>query len=375
MDERQLHLVAFNVPFPADYGGVMDIFHKIRSLARLGVQTHLHAFTYGRGPSRLLERICASVSYYPRERSWLRGLSTEPFIVRSRRVPALLKNLAAKPLPILFEGQHCTSFLGHPALDGQRQVVRSHNVEHRYYRELAQSGADLPRRFYYQIESLRLRAHEEHLAKADALAAISRKDADYFRARLPQTRVEHVSAFHPDDKVASPLGKGSYALYHGNLEVEENIRAVEFLIAEVIPEVPWPFFIAGKGPSLALRRKAEHLPQVKWVPNPTEEQMERLVSQAHVHVLPTFQDTGVKLKLLHALHKGRHCVANPPMVEGTGLEGACALAQSGPEFVQRVVELFDRGFDSESLQRRELLLRPFANSLNAKLLADLVFEA
>ena len=30
---NKLHIVCFDVPFPATYGGVMDVFYKIRSLS------------------------------------------------------------------------------------------------------------------------------------------------------------------------------------------------------------------------------------------------------------------------------------------------------------------------------------------------------
>ncbi len=30
MSDKHLHVIAFNVPYPADYGGVIDIFYKIK---------------------------------------------------------------------------------------------------------------------------------------------------------------------------------------------------------------------------------------------------------------------------------------------------------------------------------------------------------
>ena len=28
-----LHIVSFNVPLPADYGGIIDVFYRLKSLA------------------------------------------------------------------------------------------------------------------------------------------------------------------------------------------------------------------------------------------------------------------------------------------------------------------------------------------------------
>ncbi|HAK10648.1 MAG TPA: mannosyltransferase, partial [Chitinophagaceae bacterium] len=46
--EKHLHIIALNVPFPVDYGGVVDLFWKLPSLQAQGVNIHLHCFDYGR---------------------------------------------------------------------------------------------------------------------------------------------------------------------------------------------------------------------------------------------------------------------------------------------------------------------------------------
>ena len=40
-----LHIVSFNVPWPANYGGVMDVFYRLRALSRAGLRIHLHCYT------------------------------------------------------------------------------------------------------------------------------------------------------------------------------------------------------------------------------------------------------------------------------------------------------------------------------------------
>ena len=46
MSAPRIHIIAFDLPFPPDYGGATDIFHKIRSLHDLGVEITLHVFLY-----------------------------------------------------------------------------------------------------------------------------------------------------------------------------------------------------------------------------------------------------------------------------------------------------------------------------------------
>lgn len=136
MPKYRLHVVSFDVPFPPSYGGVIDVFYKLKALHEAGVQITLHCFQYGRERATELEKYCAEVNYYSRKTSLLQLLSSEPFIVNSRKSDSLLKALAATDDPILFEGLHCCAYLAHPLLAKKKKIVRTHNIEHDYYRAL-----------------------------------------------------------------------------------------------------------------------------------------------------------------------------------------------------------------------------------------------
>ena len=84
MSENHLHIIAFDVPYPANYGGVIDVFYRVKALTEAGVKVHLHCFEYGRGEQEILKR-CHEVKYYKRDTSFARQLSLTPYIVNSRR--------------------------------------------------------------------------------------------------------------------------------------------------------------------------------------------------------------------------------------------------------------------------------------------------
>ena len=127
MINKQLHIISFDVPLPADYGGVIDVFNKIRHLHRLGIEIILHCFTYGRKENKELNDFCKEVYYYPRSTAILKTLSHEPYIVTTRKNTDLLQRLLADHHPILFEGLHTTHLLSHPLLKDRVKVVRAHN--------------------------------------------------------------------------------------------------------------------------------------------------------------------------------------------------------------------------------------------------------
>lgn len=103
MSDNHLHIVSFDVPYPANYGGVIDVFYKVKALSERGVKVHLHCFEYGRQPAECLEDICYSVNYYKRKTNASLLLRQQPYIVCSRHSDALLENLKKDNHNILLE--------------------------------------------------------------------------------------------------------------------------------------------------------------------------------------------------------------------------------------------------------------------------------
>lgn len=365
MDHKHLHIVSFDVPFPPSYGGVIDVYYKIKALHELGVKVHLHCFRYGREKAAALEAICESVTYYDRCLSKRLLFVREPYIIASRRSEELLKRLSADAHPVLFEGLHCCAYLTAPELSKKKKFVRTHNIEHDYYRSLAHVERSFFRRWYFRREARKLERFEKNLAKADRIFAISPADAAALGKRY--NNVEHVMAFHPYEKVSIAEGKGRFALYHGNLEVGENNQAALFLVNEVFNGLNIPLVIAGNKPSAELIRAAEAQKNVTLKANIPTEEIDRLIAEAQVNVLPTFQATGIKLKLLAALFRGRHCLVNTPMVANTGLEQLCVVAETAPSMKARLAELFEKEFTAaDILPREQVLAERFSNRRNAE---------
>lgn len=132
------------MPCPADYGGAIEEFYKIKALHQLGVKIHLHCFLYGdRKKRNELDKYCEKVYYYKRERSIKDIFSNLPFIVKSRMKDDLLANLLSNDYPILFDATHTTGFLSHPKLKDRKKIVRLHNIEWIYYRILLSQAVSL----------------------------------------------------------------------------------------------------------------------------------------------------------------------------------------------------------------------------------------
>jgi len=130
LPNKHLHIISFDVPYPPNYGGVIDVFYKIKSLNELGIKVHLHCFEYGRAEARVLESICEKVHYYKRSMQKRYLFNPLPFVVVSRTSEKLSQNLLRDKHPILFEGLHCCFLLNDNRLNDRLKIARSHNIEH-----------------------------------------------------------------------------------------------------------------------------------------------------------------------------------------------------------------------------------------------------
>jgi hypothetical protein len=363
-------VVSFINPYPPDYGGVMDVYYKIRALHDAGVSVILHIFQYNRPPSPELLEICEEVHYYPRNTGWKSHVSILPFIVKSRESDKLLENLCKDEHPVLFEGLHTCFYLSHPALRQKMKLVRMHNIEHQYYRKLSKSALNLRTRIYFIVESIKLKRFEIILKSANIILAISISDYSYFRSKFGKAQL--VGAFHPNQMISSQMGKGKFILMHGNLSVEENAFAILHCVRNILNHIDFPVIIAGKDPSGILKREISRHKNVVLVENPVETEMNRLQHEAHIHLCYTFQASGLKLKLLNSLFKGRFVVANPLMTEGSGLYDLTITASGDRELIHEINRLISLSFDMEEILRRGAFLEEYTNRKNAAKITGLL---
>lgn len=371
MSEIDLHIVSFNVPFPANYGGVIDVFYKLKKLHEAGLRIHLHCYQYGRAESLELEKFTSKVSYYPRLCGFQYQLSFLPYIVKTRQSNDLINNLLKDNVPILFEGLHSCAFLSDYRLKNRLKIVRAHNVEHDYYFELGKRTTSWVKKLYFRVEAWKLKRFEKILKHADMILAISEKDAAYFSKKYP---TQLVMPFHANNGVFSQLGKGDYVLYHGNLMVPENYNIALWIIKNIFTDIDVPLIIAGNNPNQTLYEAAKTAKNVTLISNPSDEEMRQLISNAQLHLLFTEQATGLKLKLLYALSQGRFCICNSFMLAGSGIEKSVRKVEMDhvSEVIKEINLCFDRSFSAEDLAIREEEMKLFDNERGAKLILKLL---
>ena len=377
MNRKTLHIVAFDVPYPANYGGVIDVYHKIRCLKNEGIDVLLHCFEYGRGEQNALLEVAKEVYYYQRPTGFLYQFSWLPFIVKTRISKDLMQRLKEDDHPILMEGLHTTGILLNPEFKDRMTVYRESNIEHTYYLGLAKSEKHFLKKCYFMLESIRLKYYEKIISRAKIMLIVSEWETDYFNRKYPQNEVYYLPSFHEYDEINAhefKVDSEKFVLFHGNLSVKENEMALHYFLDHGVMDLPFRFVVAGLNPSIELKEKITRFKHVELISNPSSQMMDTLVREAHVHLLYTHQATGLKLKLLNVAFAGKFILANESMLVGTGqINQLVTVANAADDFKQHLQELMAQEFTVQNFQIKKEVLTVFENKGKTKKLIQLIF--
>lgn len=373
---KAINIISFDVPFPANYGGVIDVYYKLVWLKNAGVKVHLHCFTYGREASKELEALCEKVYYYPRKTGTVSFFSFLPYNVKSRQSVELEKNLLSNDFPILFEVLHTCYLLNDARFKDRKKIYRHSNIEHDYYLQLSKSERNASKRFYLRTEANKLKRFEKIVNYADIILAVNENDAAYFNLNYPKVKTVYLPSFHPNQEVNIKSGIGDYILYNGNLSISENYESAQWLIENVFSRILQKVIIAGLNPPAFLKKSIEGYAHIQLIENPSAEKMEELIENAQIHCLHTFQATGLKLKLLNVLFTGRFVICNPKMIVGTHIIGgdkSGIYVSNLPErYIELINNLMEMDVKPEIIEERKKSLEIYFNQVNIKKLLEVI---
>lgn len=372
-----LHIIAFDVPSPPNYGGIVDVFYKLKSLHEAGVKIIYHCFYYRRHnqPTKDLDQYCEKIYYYKRYKQPLKLIFSQlPYNVSSRNNDELLQNLLKDNYPIFFDGLQTCFFLNHPELKNRKKYVRANNIEHAYYFGLAKVERKYLKRHYLNREARRLERFEKNLQGVDGIFAVAKMDQEHFSK---YAKTYHVPPFFKTDIGRYDVNKGGvtgpYILFQGNLAVRENEQAAKFILNEVAPLIKHKIIIAGKSPSNWLKNEVSVTENAKIIASPPIVQMDALIQHAHINLLITFQQTGIKLKLLHALESGKHIIINSLMDDAGIFAEICHVKDKAEDIAKKINELMKVEFTEEEFKKRhEVFSKYFDNKKNAEKIIEVI---
>ena len=370
--EKHLHIISPKVPYPPESTQAADIFYKIKALNMLGVKIHLHCPDDHPKSIPELEKYVTYIYTYNSSYGILNKHKT--FFNDSPPVnyKQLIKNLTNDQHPILFEGVQKIFLLKSKKIREHYTIVRPHFDEVNSFYPAKKLKKELFKRLYNRAFKNYKKNPERLLTYANTITCISPSDYEHYKKTFRNVRL--IPAFHPYVKPNSMPGKGRYILYYGNLTIPDNIKVAEFLLDQVFPYINVPVLIAGKAPTTSIKNKAAKYKHILLKANPSNTLMQDLVANAQITVIPTFVNTGIKIRLLEVLFRGRHCIVNSRMVKNTGLEGLCTIKNYPAGIIKAITLLFKVPFNTTiKAKRRRIILKHYYSPLkNAEKIADIL---
>ncbi|SCY02403.1 hypothetical protein SAMN02927903_00555 [Flavobacterium caeni] len=372
MPSQPLHIVSFDNPYPPVYGGVIDVFFKLKALHAIGFEIYLHCFVDQLPVDTTeLEKYTTRLYWYPRSKNVLKLLASTPFSVGSRYHESIVGNIASVDAPVLFEGLQPTFVLRKHALAGQKKFLRLMNIESDYYGGLSGSERNLIKKVLYGFESRKYVRYQKTMADFENVFTLSVHETDYVAQRYGNA--VYVPVFHGNTRVASLSEFGDYAFYNGDLRLADNQRAALFLIDvfRALPDIK--LVIASDHGKRLIERAIGDASNIEHTTIRDAKHFDELMAGAHVCVMLSFQQSGTKLKAVNALYKSRHCLINANMIDDPGVRGLCTMASTKSEFIGAVKRLSEVPYrDSEN--RQKVLDAVLNDQKNAQKLAEMIVK-
>ena len=369
------HIIAFDVPYPPNYGGIVDVYYKLKTLHQIGAKIIYHCFYYEghNQPIDLLAEYCQEINYYPRKKKLSKFITSQlPYVVSSRDNAALLNRLLKDDLPILFDGIQTCYFLNHPKIEQRKRIFRANNIEHAYYEGLAKWETNWLKKQYLKLEAKRLKKFEKNLTGVDAILSVAKMDVPHFSQ---YAKTYHIPPFFNSENKGKIVAENAIkqVLFQGNLAVKENEHAAFFIIQKIAPLTTNKIVIAGKTPSAQLIEKATTATNVELINTPSIENMDALIKNSRVNLLLTFQQTGIKLKLLHALESGQHIIINDKMDDSGIFAALCHVENEPQKIANKIDQLMEIPFTSTAKNKRDIdFAAYFGNESNAKRIIEII---
>lgn len=370
MQTKPLHIISFDNPFPPNYGGVIDVFYKMKSLHQLGFEIYLHCFYDDRSEvSAELKAITKAVFLYKKNRNPLFLFSSIPLSVTSRFHKDLIQNINAVEAPILFEGLQTTMILNKIKLEHRKLFLRLHNLESNFYAGMSKNETGFLKKMLYYLESKKYVTYQNKIAEFDCVFALSKQEFDYVKTKTE--KVSYIPVFHGNEAFNSLSEYGNYAFYHGDLRLPDNKKAASFLI-RLFQKIPdYKLIIASSNGKKIVEKQSQNDTNIEFISIESEAHLTSLLANAHINVMLSFQQAGTKLKIVNSLFRSRFCLINDNMVDDNRIISLCEVANTEKEFVEKINRLKRQPF-TQNEERKKVLLEVYNDLENAKKLDQII---
>ena len=198
-------------------------------------------------------------------------------------------------------------------------VLRAHNVEHLIWDRIAKKTKFPPKRWYLNHLVRTLKKYEmDVINKVDGIAAITYRDATFFRGETAVPVIDIPFGVNPDEFKPAYEVKDNPTLYHiGSMNWMPNEEGIRWFLNNVWDKVAkrnpdLQLNLAGRNmPKWLLRLKKKNVNIVGEVPDAKE-----FVKNNDIAVVPLLSGSGIRIKIIESMAMGKTVVTTMVGAEG-----------------------------------------------------------
>jgi len=198
-------------------------------------------------------------------------------------------------------------------------VLRAHNVEHKIWERIAKETRFFVKRWYINHLAKTLKEYELNaLETVDGIAAITRKDAAFFRKYCSKPIIDIPYGVYPEEFTPKSEIEGKPKFYHiGSMNWMPNEEGIRWFIDEVLPKtvekVPdFVYHLAGRSmPDWLTTMKNPNVDVVGEVPD-----AKAFVADHDVAIVPLLSGSGIRIKIIESMAMGKTVITTRVGAEG-----------------------------------------------------------
>ena len=198
-------------------------------------------------------------------------------------------------------------------------VLRAHNVEHLIWDRIAKKTKFLPKRWYLNHLVRTLKNYEMSvLDKVDGIAAITYRDAAFFRGETAVPVIDIPYGINPDEFDPHYEVKSEPTLYHiGSMNWMPNEEGIYWFLDKVWDKV------AKRNPGLQLNLAGRNMP--KWLLKLKKKNVNILgevpdakefVKNNDIAIVPLLSGSGIRIKIIESMAMGKTVITTMVGAEG-----------------------------------------------------------
>ena len=198
-------------------------------------------------------------------------------------------------------------------------VLRAHNVEHLIWERIAKGTSFFLKRAYIKHLAKTLKNYELNaISQVDGIAAITRKDAAFFRKYCATPTIDIPFGVYPEEFTPNYEINEKPAFYHiGSMNWMPNEEGIRWFIDDcmeaVVEKTPeFVFHLAGRHMPEWLRElKNPHVDVIGEVPDAKE-----FVANHDVAIVPLLSGSGIRIKIIESMAMGKTVITTQIGAEG-----------------------------------------------------------